>query len=227
MRYLSSRHQRLMDESELALEEATHSPSPRIARIASHVLTDAKVHRIWESCHAEWVRPIAEANRRTPQVIGLRQIEVRLTHRRALIDYIRKHKVRGTRRDRLFKAFYGPREMRDAILKEHRDYMIAVSSNISTDHLIEVMHDPTSYELLRMYEAAYTQYFELFCFVQASADSSVIEAVRGAMGDVAARAKRLRTRLQAVQPDPDYSSFDRQAQLARSGRYPVLNYQNR
>jgi len=216
-----------MDESEQALLDAADSSSPHVARIVGHVVSDVNVHRIWECRHAELVRPVAEQNRRAPQLIELRLAETRLTHKRALINYIRKHQVTGALRDRLISAFYGSRETTDAILKEHQRYMVAVSSRVSTDHLIDVMCDPVSKDLIRMYDMAYDQYFELYCFVASSPDSAVADAVRGSMGEVASRAKRIRKMLREVRPDNRYSDFDRQAQIARSGRYPALNYLNR
>ncbi len=227
MRYLSQRHKRIMDESERALLQAASSPVARTARIAGHVVSDVKIHRIWESKHADLVRPVAEETRRGPQLIELRKAEVRLTHKRALIDYIRKHKVKGANRARLFAAFYGPRETTDAIVSEHRQYMVAVSSRISADYLIDLMCDPVSKNLVRLYENAYDQYFELFCFAASEEDSAMSDAVRATMRDVAQRAKRIRTRLSEVRPDNRYASFDRQAQLATTGRHEVLNYLNR
>ncbi len=216
-----------MDESERALLEATSSPVARTARIAGHVVSDAKIHRIWESTHADLVRPVAEERRRVPQLIELRKAEVRLTHKRALIDYIRKHQVKGSNRDRLFAAFYGPRETTDAIVSEHRQYMVAVSSRISTDYIIDLMCDPVSMDLVRLYENAYDQYFELFCFAASAENSAMSDAVRATMRDVAQRAKRIRKRLGEIRPDNRFASFDRQVQLASSGRHKVINYLNR
>lgn len=226
MRYSSQRHRRIMDESEHALFKAAAGRLVRTARIAGHVVRDSKIHRIWEGMHANLVRPVAEQSRRVPQLIELRLAEVRLTHKRALIDYIRKHRVSGAQRDRLFAAFYGSKETVDAILSEHRNYMVAVSSRIATDHLIDVMCDPVSKDLIRLYEQAYQQYFELFCFAAGADDSALADAVRRSMGDVAERARRIRARLVDVRADNCFAGFDRQAQLAKSGRYKVLNYYN-
>ena len=216
-----------MDESERALADAAASPSAHVARIAKHVVSDAKIHRIWESRHAALVRPVAEQSRRAPQLIELRLAETRLTHNRALINYIRKNRVTGDRRDRVFAAFYGSRDTTDAILKEHRAYMVAVSSRVSTDHLIDVMCDPVSKDLIRQYEKAYDQYFEMFCFVASANDSAVADALRETMKDVAARARRIRNSLREIRPDNSNANFDRQVEIARSGRYPVLNYMGR
>lgn len=216
-----------MDESERALFEAASSSSARRARIAGHVISDIKIHRMWESRHADLVRPVAEESRRAPQLVELRKAEVRLTHKRALIDYVRKHRVKGAARDRVFAAFYGPKETTDAIVTEHRQYMVAVSSRISTDHLIDLMADPVSKDLVRLYERAYDQYFELYCFAASVEDGAMTHAVRAAMGDVAQRAKRIRKRLGELRADDSYSDFDRQAQLASTGRYRALDYLNR
>ena len=59
----------------------------------------------WEARHAELVRPVAEQNSRAPQVIALRDLEVRLVHRRALIDHIREHQLRGKKRDACSRSF--------------------------------------------------------------------------------------------------------------------------
>ncbi len=111
-RYLSRRHQRLMDESEQALWDAAAAKSKRKSRIAKHILNDSKSHCIWEAKHADLVRPVAEQKNRIPQVLALRDIEVRLVHKCALIDHIREHRLRGRERDHMFSALYGPRMSR-------------------------------------------------------------------------------------------------------------------
>lgn len=102
--------------------------------------------------------------------------------------------------------------------------MLAVSSRISTDHLIDVMYDPGSRHLLRQYEQPYMRYFEMKCFVAGMGNSDCIELVRAMMPDVREQLRRARQRLESEPPDIDCANFDRQEALARSGRYPVLNY---
>lgn len=223
-RYLSRRLQHLMDESEHALWDAAEAPSSRESLIAQHVLSEPKILRLWESRHAELVRPIAEQSRRVPQVIALRDIEVRLVHRRALIDHIRENHILGQARDRLFSVFYGPREVRDAILAEHRQYMLAVSSRVSADHLVDVIHDPVSKRLVGEYEAIFAEYFDLYCFVAASEDSTCADAAKLLMLDARRRAKVARQRIHSVAPNRQLPDFEYQALLARSGRYPIANY---
>ena len=52
-------------------------------------------------------------------------------------------------------------------------------------------------------------------------------AVSASMKDAQQRVNRLRAELMSVKPDRGYADFDQQELLARSGRYPALNYLNR
>jgi hypothetical protein len=223
LRYQSRRHKTLMDESEQALRTAAEKTGAD-ARIAQQVLGDAKSLSLWEARHAELMLPVAEQNTRVPQVIAMRELEVRLVHRRALIEHVRERQLRGRERERLFRVFYGPREFRDAVLAEHRQYMLAVSSRVSTDHLIDVMQDPISNKLVHQYEKIYAQYFELYCYMAATEDRDYAGAVSHMLASARQGAERVRQRLGSVRPDNRAADFERQAALARSGRYPVLNY---
>ena len=216
-----------MQESEQALEDAAADTSSSTARIASQVLTDPKTHRLWEARHAELLRPVAEQNKRDPQVFELRRLETQVLHRSSLISYIRQHQVTGERRRRLFAAFYGPRELTDAILIEHRQFLLAKSSELSADHLLGIMQDTTSRDLLQRYSSAYATYFSLYCYFACVRDRYMARAVSASMKDAQQRVNRLRAELMSVKPDRGYADFDQQELLARSGRYPALNYLNR
>ena len=223
-RYQSRRHQRLMDESEQALLEATDAKSRRKSRIAKHVLSDPKMHRLWEARHAELVRPVADQRKRAPQVFALRDIEVRLVHRRALFDHIRHHELRGLEREQMFAAFYGPKDIQDAILLEHRQYMLAVSSHLSTHHLINVMYDPLGNRLLRQYATLYREYFDLYGYVVRSQEAAWADAAKPLMSEAREQMAIVRQHINSEQPDKRHADFDQQALLARSGRYPILDY---
>lgn len=223
-RYQSRRHQRLMDESEQALLDATDAKSKRESRIAEYILSDPNMHRLWEARHAELVRPVAEQGKRIPQVFALRDIEVRLVHKRALFDHIRHHKLRGLEREQMFAAFYGPKDIQDAILLEHRQYMLAVSSHLSTGHLINVMYDPLGNRLLRQYAALYMDYFDLYGHVIRSQGDGWADAAKPLMSEAREEMATVRQHINSVQPDHSHADFDQQALLARSGRYPILDY---
>lgn len=228
MKYLSARHQRLMKESELALLNAVSGGDSDTSRAASQVLGDAKIHSLWETEHARLLLPVAEHGRRQEQIFELRKLNSRQLHRSSLIRFIRTHQVTGPMRDRLFSVFYGPQDRINAILTEHRNYLLSESSYVSADHLIDIMHDSVSQKLLRLYASAYETYFSMFCFISCSRDSILADAMRVSMRDALDRVKRLRRRIATERAQvPGHADFDREALLAESGRHRAINYLNR
>jgi len=224
LRYNSHRHRKLMDESEYALQDACDSSSARVSRVVNNLLQDSLLYRLWESRHAELLLPVAEHGDKKHQIVALRNAEIQLVHRRALFTYLRVNKVRGENRRQLFSIFRNNLYYHDAVLAEHRQYMLAESSRISADHLIEVMNDPNSKGLLRQYEELYERYFNMQCYVNGMGNSECIELVRSMMGDAREQLQQMRRHIESERPDSGCASFDRQEALARSGRYPVLNY---
>ena len=224
LKYCSRRHRKLMGESEYALQGASDSSAPRISRIVNTVLQDNQTYKMWESRHADLLLPVAEYSDKKRQIMALRNAKVRLVHQRALFRYLRANEVRGKQRRQLFRIFHSTLDCHDAILTEHRQYMLAVSSHISTDHLIDVMNDPKSKSLPRNYEKLYARYFEMQCYVMGMGDSNCIALVSSVMADARDQLRRLRRQIEAEALDSHCSSFDRQEVLARSGRYPVLDY---
>ncbi len=223
-RYNARRHQKLMDESEFALRDAADSSSLRVSRIVNTILQDNRKYRLWESQHANLLLPVAEHNNKKHQIIALRNVEVQLVHQRALFRYLRANEVHGVPRRRLIRIIHATLDYHVAVLAEHRQYMLAVSSRISADHLIDVMNDVSSKNLLHQYEESYARFFEMQCYVTGTGDSGCIELVRSTMDDARDQLRRVRRRIETEPPVSDGGSFDRQEALARSGRYPALNY---
>lgn len=224
LRYQSRRHRFLMDESERALEAAAHGKRQRDARIASDIIGDNRIYRLWESRHADLVLPVAEQRQRDAQIFRLRDVEVKLLHRRSLIRTIRGKGIVGNERTKLFAAFYGPRDTQDAILAEHRQYTLAVSSRVSADHLIHVMRDPVSKTLLGEYETIYSKYFDLYCQAVSCDDPIVVDALRPEMSHMRRRALMMIKRIHSERPLGNRSSLEHQALLARSGRFVARDY---
>jgi hypothetical protein len=195
-----------------------------VSRIARHVLNDTQLRRLWESRLADQLLPVAELTKPWPQLQELRQIEIRLLHQRALFEYLQANRIGGPMRNRLFAVFYGPKETRNAAIAEHRQYQLAVCSCVAIDHLIGVMHDSVSSGLLRLYEQAYAEYFGHYCCIARTDDNDIGEAMKLTMLEARQRAVRIRNRLGTARPEKMYSDLNRQIELARSGRYPVLNY---
>ena len=223
----NSRHRKLMDASEYALRDATVSQSSRASRIAATVVQDSQKYRIWEARHADLLLPVAEHRAKKHQVVALRNAGVELVHRRALFKHIRTRNVQGETRRRLFRLIHTTRDYEDAILAEHRQYMVAVSSRISTNHIVDIMDDELSRQLLDQYETLYGRYFDMRCYVAMARDSCCIELVRESMQDVRRSLMRVRDRIETERPASGGGNFERQELLARSGRYQALNYLNR
>jgi type IV secretory pathway VirB4 component len=224
LQYHSRRHRRLMDESEQALVDASQSESQHESRISSQILADNKIHGIWEARHARMLLPVAEHRKTTHQIIQLRMMSTTLVHGRALIEYIRDHEIRGDERERFFACYYRLTDYQNAVLAAHRDYMLSVSSKVSTDHLIDLMYDPTSHRLLQQYSKLYKQYFELTSAMATSDDAFCNRALAPLAESAKSQVHRLRRKLQTEPPDSRCNELERQASLAQSGRYPVLNY---
>ena len=226
LRYSSRRHKQLMDVSEIALEDASESSVPRDSRIASTILRDNLKYRQWEARHANLLLPVAQQSGKKRQILALRNAKVELVHRRAFFRYLQAHEVRGEQRERLFRLFHSTLDYNDAILAEHRHYMLAVSSRISTDHIIDVMDDMNSVRLLRQYEKTFARYFEMKCYVVCATDSDCSQVVYESMRDLQRQLLSIRRLIESAPPSGDGGNFDRQELLARSGRYKALNYLN-
>jgi len=214
----------MMNESEYALHNASDSSSLGNLRVIDTVLQDGRLYRAWELQHADLLLPVAEYSNKKRQIVALRNAEVQLIHRRALFGYLRSNGVRGDERRQLFRIFHQTLDYRSAVLAEHRQYMLAVSSHISTDHLIGIMNDPRSKSLPRQYEELYRRYFEMNCCVAGMGDSNCTELVSLTMQDTREQLQQIRRQIESEPPASACASFDRQEPLARSGRYPILNY---
>ncbi len=224
LQYQSRRHRRLMDESEQALVDASQSESSHESRISGQILTDIKIHSLWEARHARMLLPVAEHRKKAQQIIQLRMLSTTLLHGRAFIEYIRDHEIRGDERERLFACHYSLTDYQNAVLAAHRHYMLSVSSKLSTDHLIDLMYDPTSHRLLQQYEKLYRQYFELASVMATSDDAFTTRAVAPLAQSAKNQLRRLRRKLETEPADSRCNELERQAALAQSGRHPALNY---
>ena len=213
-----------MEASELALQDATESPTERESRIATTILTDGGKYREWELRHADLLLPVAEHRAKKRQIIELRKAEIALIHRRALFTYLQTHQLNDAQRENLFRLFHTTLDYQAAVLTEHRHYMLAFSSHISTDHIIDLMQDETSVRLLRLYEKTFSRYFEMKCYIASSNDSHCVDLIRSSVRDLKGRLLRIRRRIETEPPTVDGSDFQQQALLARSARYEIRNY---
>ena len=116
-------HARLMDGSEARVKMAGCFDSEADKLVASRILESPDAYRGGEAEHAHLLRAASEQAQLFRQVVMLRSTACALVHRKALFEYLRDCRVRGTRRHRLFALFYGFRDYTNAVLAEHGNYV--------------------------------------------------------------------------------------------------------
>ncbi len=215
-----------MTASEYALHDAAESDLPRESRIASTVLGDRHKYQEWETRHANLLLPVAEQRSPRHQILELRRADLQLVHRRALFRYLQTHEVPEARRQQLFRLFHASLDYYEAILTEHRQYMLAFSSGISTHHIIDVMQDNLSTHLVNQYESLFSRYFEMKCFLASSGNTETVKLVRASLRDAQGQLLRVKRRLETELPRRSRQNFERRELLARTGRHKVRNYLN-
>jgi hypothetical protein len=156
-------HTRLMVESEGTVRNRALSGEEVQKRLCSQLLADVPRYALWHSRHAHHMGPVAEARRREKQVLSLRAVSVEQVHQAALVRYFRDHRVVGAARDQTLREFYGVTDPREAALLEHRRYLLAASTQLCAADILELVGDQRGLDLVQRYQAAYDQYFSLFC----------------------------------------------------------------
>ncbi len=160
------KHERLMEESERRVVDATRDGTPAERVVASRVLETAHSYRLWELGHAHLMRAVADSLQLVRQAAALRTTAFSLLHRKALFEYMRDRHVTGAKRERLLSLFCGPRETIGVLVKEHLNYIHSSSSYLCTEHLGAVLiGDPVFEEPIQLYQERYTEYFRIYCDV--------------------------------------------------------------
>ena len=226
LQFSSKRHRQLMTASERALHDATESPEERESRIATTIIDDNKKYSEWELRHAKLLVPVAEHRAKKHQILEIRRADMQLVHRKALFRYLQTHDVRGERRKQLFRLFHSTLDFDEAVLTEHRQYMIAFSSGISTEHIVDVMLDNTTPYLVERYENLFGRYFEMKCFLAHARESSTTKLVRTSLRDAQGQLLRLKRQMETSLPTEASGSFERLELLNRSARLEPRNYLN-
>lgn len=151
-----------MTASERALWHTdAHSDYYRIP--VSRLLDDGQQYQRWEASHARQMREVAHCDGTVRQAMELRRLALSLIHRRGLVDYLRSWKVTGERRAVLMRMFYGCIDHREAVISEHRQFIMAASSGLCTEVLVDAVNDANGFKLLARYQQLYAQYFQMFC----------------------------------------------------------------
>jgi hypothetical protein len=151
----------LMIESERALWKTDSQPDYYRVPV-SRLLDDGRQYRLWEATFSRRMRDIAGCPRRIDQAMELRNLAVQLIHRRGLVDYLRGSNIVGDHRRQLFDMFYGHMDYREALIIEHRQYVIAASSGYCAEVLLDAFDDASGFHMIERYQSLYAQYFQIF-----------------------------------------------------------------
>lgn len=184
-----------MLESEQAIAEHAHVGPLVTQRVCSQLLAEPLRYVRWHVHHEQRMGAIAEARLRQRQILALRAFALEQIHGSALVRYLRECHVVGADRDRTLHHFFGVADSRDAVLRAHRDYILAASSQVCAADLLELAKDDYGVELLGDYEQAYGQFFSLFCEGERSRQKGEPYLLASLLPEVRAAASRLRRRI--------------------------------
>lgn len=156
-------HTRLMDESEQTVNERATRGEGIPRRVCSQLLSDRLRYMLWHARQDRRMATVAGERQRDSQILSLRAAAIQQVHATALVRYLREHQVTGTARDQTLREFYGVLDPRRAAVAEHRNYVVAASSQVCTSHLLELTGDRHGLRMIQSYETVYGQYFGMFC----------------------------------------------------------------
>ena len=151
----------LMTESERALWKTDSQPEYYKIPV-SRLLDDGRQYSLWEATHSRQMRGIADCSRQSDQAMELRRFALQLLHRRGMVDYLRSFNIVGDHRQQIFNMFYGRKDYHEAVIAEHRQYVVAASSGYCAEMLVDAVNDANGFRLIERYKSLYAQYFQIF-----------------------------------------------------------------
>jgi hypothetical protein len=163
-----------MRESERCLEAAARSGDERQQLVAGRILDNVQLWCQWELEHQALVRDVASHAGADAQSMALRSGALGLIHRKALFEYLRATRLRGSARRRVVSYFRGSLQYTDAIISEHGQYLRSAGSHLCVHHLgVAVLLDGVFQSPVARYEELYTEYFHAFCEALAGSDDAL------------------------------------------------------
>ncbi len=154
---------RLMLESEQTVSNQATNGEEVPRRVCAQLLAEPTRYSVWHSHHENRMVTVAGARRRERQILTLRAFSLEQVHRTALVRYLREYRVVGSAREQTLKEFYGILDPQESAVVEHRNYLLAASSQLCAADLLELVGDQGGLDLMRSYELAYGQFFSMFC----------------------------------------------------------------
>jgi hypothetical protein len=155
---------RLMEYSEQYLQFASQATASEEANVATRLMQDVPLYRMWEQSHGRLMRGVAARPRRSHQIVELKKISFLTLHRKAPFEYMRDRRVHGQARRALVRTLFGTQEYTQCILREHTAYLSSAATFFCTDSLCgDLMRDEAFSEALVHYQDAYNEYYRAYC----------------------------------------------------------------
>ena len=169
-------HKRLMRESTDRVQSALYSADPNEQLVASRLLENPAAFRVWEGEHSGLMLEVAHPSFRRTQAALLKKATFQLIHRKALFEYLRDERIRGSVRRRIITAFHPAQDYTRSVIAEHGLYLRKACSFLCTSHVGgNVVHDPAFFDPMRRYQELYAEYFQVFCSTRCGTDSADTE----------------------------------------------------
>jgi hypothetical protein len=166
-------YKRLMRESTDRVHSALYSANPNEQLVARRLLESPSAFRTWESEHSGLMLEVANPSFRGTQATQLKKATFRLIHRKALFEYLRDERIRGSERRRIIVHIHPAQDYTRSVIAEHALYLRKACSFMCTSHVgSNVVHDPGFLDPMRRYQELYAEYFQIFCNTHFGTDSA-------------------------------------------------------
>jgi hypothetical protein len=184
-----------MLESEQAISDHASNGPPTSRRACAQVLNEPTRYVRWHVRHELRMSVVAGVRLRQRQILALRAFALEQIHSSALVRHLSDHRVVGEARNRTLREFFGVADPRDAAIRAHRDYLLAVSSHVCVTEVLGLADDARGVELLNEYEQAYGQFFSMFCESSRARANGDTYLLAGLLPEVRVVATNLRRRI--------------------------------
>jgi hypothetical protein len=166
-------HKRLMRESTDCVHRALYSDNPNEQMVASRLFESPAAFRTWESEHSGLMLEVANPSFTRTQAALLKKATFRLIHRKALFEYLRDGRIRGSLRRRVMISFHPAQDYARSVIAEHGLYLRKACSLLCTSHVGgNVVRDPGFFDPMRRYQELYAAYFRIYCSTHFATDSA-------------------------------------------------------
>jgi hypothetical protein len=184
-----------MSESENTVQEQAYHGSGLSQRVCRQLVGDRPKYSLWLSRHDRRMFTVAVLRQRERQLLTLRSVAIEQIHRTALVRYLREFGITGQARTQTLREFYGVLDPQRSAINEHRSYLIAASSQLCANDLLEMAGDNHGREMIQRYEATYGTFFSMFCDRARARENGTPYLLASLLPDVKITATKLRGRI--------------------------------